>query len=364
MNYKEQIEELINKVPKTLVDLDIPREKAGKPTQATSNFVINREQGDWAEHIVLQAFNATSKHHVAVKYGKSDDRVAGEEGFHDFYQEFQVELDTIGKRPDVLIFKKEHYKPEWNYDISRLPHKELDPLVSNAIAGIEIRSSAYLTEKYDDFIKRRNKVLIDNALNLKQELLNQFHDELVNKAGWIEILNSINENTIGNIKFKSPGWRGSERIKEASEKIKALNEILKIFKKRDFLSVTVKQEDIKTVYKWIDTYNIPHFYFQVFFDKVYGLSFEHILDTLGDPELEDATYYVEENTKNQQKTTIHISYKSGTEVASKVDFPNHKSQVKELERGRLLFYVTFEGGVAYLDVKNLIAILGINENEF
>lgn len=364
MSYKEKIEELICKVSKTLVDLDIPREKASKPTQATSNFVINREQGDWAENIVLQAFNTISKHHVAVKYGKSEDRVAGEEGFHEFYQEFQIELDTIGKRPDVLIFKKENYNQEWNYDISRLPHEQLHLLVPNAIAGIEIRSSAYLTEKYDVFIKRRNKILIENALILKEKLLNEFYDELEKKAGWIEILNSINENTIGNIKFKSPGWRGSERIKQANEKIKALNEILKIFKKRDFLSVTVKQEDIKMVYKWIDTYNLPHFYFQVFFDKVYGLSFEQILTTLGDPELEDATYYVEENTKNQQKTTIHISYKSGIEIASKVDFPNHKSKLKELDRGRLLFYVTFEGGVGYLDVKNLISILGINETEF
>jgi type II restriction enzyme len=363
MSYKEQIEELISKVSKTLVDLDIPREKGSKPSQATSNFVINREQGDWAENIILQAFNATSKHYVAVKYGKSEDRVAGEEGFNEFYQEFQVELDTIGKRPDLLIFNKGNYNPNWNYDISRLPPEELYPVVSNAIAGIEIRSSAYLTEKYDDFIKRRNKILIENALFLKKELLNEFNDELEKKPGWIEILNSINENTIGNIKFKSPGWRGSERIKQANEKIKALNEILKVFKKRDFLSVTVKQEDIKTVYKWIDTYNIPHFYFQVFFDKIYGLSFEQILTTLGNPELEDATYYVEENTKNQQKTTIHISYKSGTEIASKVDFPNHKSRLKELDRGRLLFYVTFEGGVAYLDVKNLMTILGITENE-
>lgn len=364
MNYKEKIGAAITKVPKTLVDLDAARKKPGKPTQATSNFVINREQGDWAENLVLKAFNSTSTNYVAVKYGKSEDRVAGEEGFHQFYQDFQVELDTIGKRPDVLIFKKENYNPEWNYDISIMPHEQLHQLVPVAIAGIEIRSSAYLTEKYDDFIKKRNQVFIENALNIKGELLNEFHDDLKNKEGWIEILNGINEQTIGNIKFKSPGWRGSVKIKQASEKIKQLNEILKIFKKRDFLSVTVKQEDIKTVYKWIDTYNIPHFYFQVFFDKIYGLPFEQILSTLGDPDQEDSTYYVEENTKNQQKTTIHISYTSGIEIASKVDFPTHTSKMKELDRGRLLFYVTFEGGAAYLDVKNLITILGINENGF
>ncbi len=29
--------------------------------------------------------------------------------------------------------------------------------------------------------------------------------------------------------------------------------------------------------------------------------------------------------------------------------PEHKSAMKELDRGRLLFYVTFEGGKGYLD---------------
>ena len=85
--YKDKIRKLINTVPKTLVDLEIPREQARTPTQASSNFITNREQGDWAENLVLRAFNETSKNFVAVKYGKSDERVAGEEGFNDFLEE-------------------------------------------------------------------------------------------------------------------------------------------------------------------------------------------------------------------------------------------------------------------------------------
>jgi hypothetical protein len=37
---------------------------------------------------------------------------------------------------------------------------------------------------------------------------------------------------------------------------------------------------------------------------------------------------------------------------------------KEMDRGRLLFYVTFKGGTAYLEVDNLINILGIDSKEF
>jgi len=33
-------------------------------------------------------------------------------------------------------------------------------------------------------------------------------------------------------------------------------------------------------------------------------------------------------------------------------------------RGRLLFYVTFKGGAAYLDIDKLRNLLGIKENEF
>jgi type II restriction enzyme len=35
-----------------------------------------------------------------------------------------------------------------------------------------------------------------------------------------------------------------------------------------------------------------------------------------------------------------------------------------MDRGRLLFYVTFKGGTAYLDLDNLRTILGIEETEF
>ena len=51
---------------------------------------------------------------------------------------------------------------------------------------------------------------------------------------------------------------------------------IKEIQKRDYLSITPKVEDIKVVYKWIETFNVPHFYFQVFFDKVYGISFEFL----------------------------------------------------------------------------------------
>lgn len=44
--------------------------------------------------------------------------------------------------------------------------------------------------------------------------------------------------------------------------------------------------------------------------------------------------------------------------------PQHESVRKEMNRGRLLFYVTVKGGTAYLDVANLCSVLGINQSNF
>ena len=52
------------------------------------------------------------------------------------------------------------------------------------------------------------------------------------------------------------------------------------------------------------TYNVPHFYVQVFFDKVYGISFEYILSLLSNSNLEDDKFFVEQDIKNQNKFKV------------------------------------------------------------
>ncbi len=366
MNYYEHIRELIKGVPTTIIDWEIERVRSKPPTQAFSEFLTNREQGDWAENIVLQAINTLSKNYVAVQYGKSENLIAGEEGFEEFYEQYQDELETIGKRPDILLFSKNDYSEDWKHNISRKSKEELDKIVPLAKAGIEVRSSAFLLDEYNQFMQNRKTELTQKILSIKNTLLNDFNDILTQKTGWTESLNAITEETIGVLEIKNaPGWRGSERLKCSSDLIKEMNGLLREFKKRDFLSITPKVEDLKVVYKWIETFNVPHFYFQVFFDKVYGIGFEKILELISKPELEEEKYFIgSEDSKNQNKWTVKIDYKEGKEIANKIDMPDHKSELRKLNRGRLLFYVTFEGGTAYLDVNNLQEILGIKQNDF
>lgn len=366
MSYYNRIRELTKNVPVELVDFEQPRDPARTATQASSNFITNKEQGDWAEGLVTRAVNETSNNFVAVKYGKSDNLVAGEDGFDKFYQDFQNELDTIGKRPDLLIFKKSDFDANLGLDISQAPHHQITDYVKKAIAGIEVRSSAFLIDRYEQTMQVRTERLKQIALQTKDLILAEYADilELPARKIYIDVLNGITAKSLSVTSFKVPGWRSSERLIQLNEHFKKLKGAIKEIQKRDYLSITPKVEDIKVVYKWIETFNIPHFYFQVFFDKVYGISFEQILQIISNPDNDGVIFSVEKDVQNQNKTTIKINSKSGVLVASKVDEPLHESVRKEMYRGRLLFYVTFKGGTAYLDIQNLKNILEIKEIDF
>ena len=363
MNYFDRISNLTKNISSELVDFSQPRDIARIPTQASSNFITNKEQGDWAENLILNAINENSHNYVAVKYGKSDDLVAGEDGFDKFFQEFQDELDTIGKRPDILIFSKEDFIIDLGYDISHIPHGDIDEYVKKAVAGIEVRSSAFLIGRYEEYMQQRTLKFTHLAMDIKDEILRNYSSLLNTSARkrYLRLLESLTPDTIHIIDFKAPGWRSSADLIQANNLFKQLNTAIKKMQQRDYLSITPKVEDLKVVYKWIETFNVPHFYFQVFFDKIYGISFENILSIISNPDNEGVIFSVENDAKNQNKTTIKIKSTEGVEIASKIEEPSHKSVRKEMGRGRLLFYVTFNGGCAYLNAGNLKSILNLNK---
>ena len=66
------------------------------------------------------------------------------------------------------------------------------------------------------------------------------------------------------------------------------------------------------------------------------------------------------NTKNQNKTTIKIPSQDGVCLAQAVTEPDHHSVRKELNKGRLLFYVKFDGGEAFLDKQNFDSLFDCN----
>ena len=362
MTYFDEIRELTKLIPTTIVDFSIDRERTSPPTQASSNFITNKEQGDWAEDLIYRAINETSTNYVAVRYGKSDDLIAGEEGFDKFYNEFQDELDTIGKRPDLLIFRKEDFNNELGFDISKVNHSLIDNYVKKAIAGLEIRSSAFLIDKYESEMQKRTKFHLEKALEIKNKILSDYKDLLEQRnKRYIELLENINEENVHIISFRRPSWKATERLQNLSLLFKELKDHINIIQKRDYLSITPKVEDLKVVYKWTERFNVPHYYIQVFFDKSFGISFKNILKLLTEPDKEGEFYEISQDVKNQNKTTIKINTRKTKQIAYKIIEPEHKSIRKEMGRGRLLFYVTFKGGTAYLNIENLKSLLNIND---
>ena len=340
--YKDDILKLIQQSP---LEIDTEIQMIGHPpTMANSEFLTNKEQGDWAEQVVYKAINEFSDEFFAVEYGRAESIAAGDEGFADFYIEYQNELNTIGKRPDLLIFKLTDF-PDRNVDI------ENDEHVRKAIVALEVRSSSFFIDKYTAFMDNRQEDAINKCATIRKNIIDEEVGKLLerkNKVIYNLILHATDE-TFRELDFRRPSWSLTQELRNLTELLKELKENIKILHKRDYLSITPKMEDIALVNRWIQKYNVKHFYLQVFFDKAYVISFQDILELVSNVDNEGNNFSIERDVKNQGKTTIKVNVKVGKEVIGKIDMPEHKSAMKELDRGRLLFYVTFEGGKGYLD---------------
>jgi len=340
-SYQQTINRLIASVPFT-IDTSVQM-RGHPPTLASSDFLTNREQGDWAEKVVVSAINENFKEYRAIPYGHSGRLAAGDLGFSEFYGAHQDELNSIGKKPDVLIFHRSQI--EGGADLGD------NGIVKQAVAAIEVRSSSFLTEKYTSFIRKRLRQAEKECVKLQNQILQEPLVSLLSEKA-PELHTSISQatsETFKELNFRARSWSSSDDLLLLSELLKKLKAQIKILHRRDYLSFTPKLEDLALINRWIQHFGVHHYYLQVFFDKAYVISFKDILTICSDPSQEGAIFSVEQDIKNQGKTTFKINVNAGHEMLQKIDIPSHKSALRELDRGRLLFYVTFEGGQAHLD---------------
>jgi len=77
--YKDDILNLIQQSP---LEIDTEIQMTGRPpTMANSEFLTNKEQGDWAEQVVYRAINEFLSDYFAIQHGRSDSIAAGDDGF-------------------------------------------------------------------------------------------------------------------------------------------------------------------------------------------------------------------------------------------------------------------------------------------
>lgn len=336
--------------------LDLQFVPGRPPTQAFSEFLTNKEQGDWAERTFIKNFNACEGPLWATKYGRSEDLIAGEPGFDGYYAAYQNELGEIGKRPDVLLFERDFLRSKGllNTDISPLKRTVLDQVVPNAKAAIEVRSSAFLSRKYDVAAQAEVESLRGEVSSLLERLRVEFSDELSQFAPvWLAFASAWIEGRDPQERPRALGRHSTERLEQVSKITSCVKDRLKQLDQRRFLSITPKAEDLSLVYRWLQRYEVPHYYCQVFFDRAVLISFERILELVADPARENVDFFVESDEKNQGKVTFKIDVRLGTELISQIDLPEHRSAMKELPKGRLLFYVRFEPSAANLSNADL-----------
>lgn len=338
MIYKEKIDKLVRNLP---LEIDADIKISGKvPTSVSSEFITNKEQGDWAESIVFEAINSNYSDYIAVKYGRNDNISAGDKNFAEFYSKYQEELNTIGKKPDILIFNKKDY------------HGQLsDDIIKKSVCALEVRSSSFLVNKYNSFILNRESEALKRCKIYKNKIFNnpKISSLLLMKNKILyDFLKSATDEMFYELDFRKPTWSSSKELQDLVFYLNEIKEGIKILRKRDYLSITPKVEDIALVNRWIQIFGVPHYYLQVFFDKAYVISFEDILQIISDVNKEGKDFTIERDVKNQGKTTIKINVNVADIVFDKIQMPNHVSVMKELDRGRLLFYVHFEGGKGYL----------------
>ena len=200
-------------------------------------------------------------------------------------------------------------------------------------------------------MEARTRQAIQQCQSLKSQLLRPEVTVLLQQKS-PEILAMIqrsNDETFKELDFRLRSWSSSAELRRLSELLRMLKEQIKILHKRDYLSITPKLEDLALVNRWVQCFNVKHYYLQVFFDKAYVIPFKDILEIASDSAKKGIIFSVEKYVKNQGKWIINIDAKVGKEILGRIDMPEHKSAVKELGRGRLLFYVTFQNGRGYLD---------------
>lgn len=118
---------------------------------------------------------------------------------------------------------------------------------------------------------------------------------------------------------------------------------------RDTPSFTVKVEDLKVVYRWIEKHDVDQVYCQVFFDSVFAINF---LDIFGIVAQGGSGFKVEKPHKSQ-KATITISIKKGVQIGSFDENPSFEVERRRTPLGRHDVYVRPVRGRIIIDADTL-----------
>jgi hypothetical protein len=122
---------------------------------------------------------------------------------------------------------------------------------------------------------------------------------------------------------------------------------------RDAPSFTVKVEDLRIVFRWLEQFDKPQSYVQVFFDSIFAINFVSIFEIISS----GSGFKIEFPANSQAKATIMIPITSGKQIGAFESLPTFTAEERVTKLGRHDAYVRPIGGVPHLDRLAMLAIL-------
>jgi len=118
---------------------------------------------------------------------------------------------------------------------------------------------------------------------------------------------------------------------------------------QDTPSFTIKVEDLKIVYRWIERYRVAQAYTQVFFDSAYVIDFLDIVRVVASGE----GFRTTKPQKSQLKWTFMIPITKGEQLGTFLLPPTYETEERVTELGRHDAYVVPKGGQLEVDCSPL-----------
>lgn len=177
--------------------------------------------------------------------------------------------------------------------------------------------------------KRPDLLIFEEHITREKDLTSQSTEELMELVKQAAVAIEVRSSKFEALRFM--------RVKAERKAGKKLNA-------RDVPSFTVKIEDLRIVYRWIENHNVPQAYVQVFFDSIYALSVHKIFEIVAS----GTGFRLEKPAKSQGKNTIMIPITSGARIDQEVTIPDFGVERRVTELGRHDAYVVPTGGGAKL----------------
>lgn len=259
-----------------------------------SDFLMRWSQGVWSEHRLTEALDATGKF-FAIPYGPSGTAPTGDVRAFELYFE-RLEAAGLGKikRPDLLVF----------------------PAAAQAQVG---RVVAQLGGKSElPFIREDDGRI--------RELLNQ-------AVLAVECENSL--------------WRAGNMpaFKVPLKPQRRMGGKLGLSKSAVLPTIIIKEEDRGPLRAWQEQNGVPIHIWHVFYDRAYGLAFEHaeklVREGLTEPTVQ--TFQAPGGATTRKIIYKHY-YHHGYELGVSTADPQLLPAFIEDKNGHILPYVTFSGG--------------------